>query len=169
MSDFCVGAPRLALVLGFGAVPITAKLHLSQKVERNGRISPIVVHSITQLVSPFKVRPTVVTGLLDVRVSNVVVDQVRVPVGPNCRSVEPMKLRVTGIYPQYSLFVGGPLSGKVRIPAFTGCGTGGDDLDPLLTGMISGPGNRLNLTQGILGTWNTNKPGDCNGCQPPSP
>ena len=61
-----------------------------------------------------------------------------------------------------------PLKGKVTIPEFTGCGTQGDDLDPLLNGTISGPGNMLHMTQGILGTWNKHKPGDCQGCRPPN-
>lgn len=154
-------------VLGFGAVPITADLHLRQVIRPSGLIAPIKVASITQLVAPFKVKPTVVTGVLDVRISNVRVDQVPLKVGPNCRSVSPLHLKVTGQYPKYSLFVGGPLKGKVTIPEFTGCGTRGDDLDPLLNGTISGPGNMLHMTQGILGTWNTHKPGDCNGCRPP--
>jgi hypothetical protein len=126
------------------------------------------VHSETQLVQPFKVRPTVVTGLLNVRVSNVRVDQVPLRVGPDCRSVTPMRLRVTGQNATYNLFRGGKLDGKVTIPDFTDCGTGGDDIDPLLNGTIAGPGNPLHLIQGVLGTWDKGKPNDCNGCQPPA-
>src|SRR5579875_4034099 len=93
-------------VLGFGAVPITADLHLRQVIRPSGLLAPIKVASITQLVSPFKVKPTVVTAVLDMRISNVRVDQVPLHVGPNCRSVSPLHLRVTGKYPKYSLFVG---------------------------------------------------------------
>jgi hypothetical protein len=154
-------------VLGFGAIPITADLHLRQVVGKHGLITPINVHSVTQLKPPFKVRPTVVTGLLNVRVSNVSVDEVPLHVGPNCRSVTPMHLRVVGQDPAYNLFRGGPLNGTVTIPQFIGCGTGGDDVDPLLNGTISGPGNPLHLIQGVLGTWNRHKPGDCQHCTPP--
>src|SRR5690348_2532987 len=57
-------------VLGFGAIPITADLHLSQIV-RNGQIVPIVVHSKAGLHFPFRQFPTHVTGTVNVRVSNV--------------------------------------------------------------------------------------------------
>lgn len=40
----------------------------------------------------------------------------------------------------------GPSKG-LDVPPFTGCGTGGDDLSPLITGMASGPDNRVRLKQ----------------------
>ncbi|MEU7394158.1 DUF6801 domain-containing protein [Streptomyces albogriseolus] len=48
----------------------------------------------------------------------------------------------------YTILTGGPLSGEVTIPAFTGCGTGGEDLDRLLTASVSGPGNYIKQVQG---------------------
>ncbi|MGA5124551.1 DUF6801 domain-containing protein [Streptomyces pseudogriseolus] len=48
----------------------------------------------------------------------------------------------------YTILTGGPLSGEVTIPAFTGCGTGGEDLDRLLTASVSGPGNFIKQVQG---------------------
>ncbi|MBC7269927.1 MAG: hypothetical protein H5T76_14660, partial [Streptomyces sp.] len=48
----------------------------------------------------------------------------------------------------YQLTSGGPLTGEFTIPAFTGCGTGGEDLDPLLTASVSGPGNYTKQIQG---------------------
>ncbi|CAM5575902.1 hypothetical protein STENM223S_04781 [Streptomyces tendae] len=48
----------------------------------------------------------------------------------------------------YTILTGGPLSGEVTIPAFTGCGTGGEDLDRLLTASVSGPGNYIEQVQG---------------------
>ncbi|HEY2298061.1 MAG TPA: hypothetical protein VGH43_10060 [Jatrophihabitans sp.] len=155
-------------VLGFGALPITADLHLSQLV-RHGQIVPIIVHSRAGLHFPFRQFPTNVTGSVSVRVSNVRVDQVPLQVGPNCHTVVPMRLRLTGNTPAYNLFTGGPLRGKATIPPFTGCGTGGDDLDPLLTGTISGPGNTINQQQGQLAVWTTKNPSDCSGCRPPTP
>jgi hypothetical protein len=153
-------------VLGFGSIPITASLHLNQVV-RNGTITPITVKTSGLIVPPFKRKPAVVTGLLNVRVSNVKVDQVPAHVGPNCHTVTPLKLRLVGHPPGYDLFTGGPLSGKQTIPPFVGCGIHGDNLDPLLTGMISGPGNLLRMQQGNLGTWDQKKPSDCKGCHPP--
>lgn len=35
----------------------------------------------------------------------------------------------------------------VDVPAFTQCGSGTEDLSPLLTGMVSGPGNQVDVTQ----------------------
>uniref|UniRef100_UPI0034D3C021 DUF6801 domain-containing protein n=1 Tax=Streptomyces sp. CHD11 TaxID=2741325 RepID=UPI0034D3C021 len=48
----------------------------------------------------------------------------------------------------YTILTGGPLSGEVTIPAFTGCGTDGEDLDRLLTASVSGPGNYIKQVQG---------------------
>src|SRR5699024_4938296 len=41
----------------------------------------------------------------------------------------------------------GPSTG-IDIPPFTGCGNNGDDLDPLVTAMASGPNNPLIVEQG---------------------
>jgi hypothetical protein len=155
-------------VLGFGAIPITADLHLTQLVKA-GRIVPINVFSKNQADFPFKKYPTHVRGKVEVRIADVKVDRVALNVGPNCHSAVPMRLRLTGTDPSYNLFAGGPLYGTLTIPQFTGCGTGGDDLDPLLNGMISGPGNAIVLRQGVLAVWNPNQPHDCGGCHPPKP
>ncbi|MEW1995331.1 DUF6801 domain-containing protein [Streptomyces coelicoflavus] len=48
----------------------------------------------------------------------------------------------------YLLLSGGVLSGEATIPAFTGCGTDGEDLDRLLTASVSGPGNLIKQVQG---------------------
>jgi hypothetical protein len=153
-------------VLGFGSIPITASLHLSQVVN-NGTIVPITVTTSGLIVAPFTQQPAVITGLLNVRVSNVKVDQVPAHVGPNCHTATPLHLRLVGHPPRYNLFIGGPLRGLQTIPPFVGCGIHGDNLDPLLTGMISGPGNLLRMQQGNLGSWDPSKPRDCTGCKPP--
>lgn len=48
----------------------------------------------------------------------------------------------------YLLLSGGALSGEATVPAFTGCGTDGEDLDRLLTASVSGPGNHIKQVQG---------------------
>ncbi|MFC8216737.1 DUF6801 domain-containing protein [Streptomyces sp. NPDC057362] len=48
----------------------------------------------------------------------------------------------------YLLLSGGVLAGEATIPAFTGCGTDGEDLDRLLTASVSGPGNLIKQVQG---------------------
>ena len=153
-------------ILGFGSIPITASLHLNQIVH-NGVIVPVTVTTSGLTVPPFTQKPAVVTGLLNIRVSNVKVDQVPAHVGPNCHSATPLKLRLIGNHPAYDLFTGGPLQGAQTIPPFIDCGTHGDNLDPLLNGMISGPGNMLRMQQGNLASWDQKKPSDCSGCKPP--
>lgn len=153
-------------VLGFGALPISADLHLRQEVQ-DGKIVPIVVTSKVQQVFPFKTYPTHVRGQVIVRLATVRVDRVPLRVGPNCHTATPMKIDLTGTAPSYNLFTGGPLHGALTIPPFTGCGVNGDDLDPLLNGTISGAGNRLTLHQGNLAPFDTSAPNDCRGCHPP--
>ncbi|CAM5523072.1 hypothetical protein SHIRM173S_11111 [Streptomyces hirsutus] len=48
----------------------------------------------------------------------------------------------------YLLLSGGVLSGEATVPAFTGCGAGGENLDRLLTASVSGPGNQIKQVQG---------------------
>ena len=80
-------------VLGFGAIPITADLHLTQLVHA-GKIVPITVYSKNQADFPFKKFPTHVRGQVHVRIANVFVDRVPLEVGPNCQTAVPMKLRL---------------------------------------------------------------------------
>ena len=101
---------------------------------------------------------------MNITLSDVTVDRVPVDVGPDCQTGTPAHLHLiapAGYYPQnvppselkgkpgefQPLGGGGPggyLQGTADIPAFSGCHNGADDLDPLLTAMISGPGNPLN-------------------------
>jgi hypothetical protein len=98
------------------------------------------------------------SGQVDVRVDNVRIDQVPVDVGPNCHTASPATMSLTAAAGFYSLitkppyvpkdmylpfFVGGTLHGPVDVPAFTGCHNGGDDLSPVVTAMVAGPGNEL--------------------------
>jgi hypothetical protein len=108
--------------------------------------------------------PAFSKGTVNIRLSDVTVDRVPLRVGPNCRTASPANLVLGtpgGYYPQNKsptqlkgkpgefqpLGGGGPagyLQGHVDVPAFSGCHDGGDDLDPLITGMISGKGNPVN-------------------------
>ena len=118
---------------------------------------------------------TKVTGEVSVRLSDLVVDGVPVDLGTECETVEPATLaglRGEGFWdkgvgsppadeipsqatwrttPYYTAANGGLLSGTIDIPAFVGCGVGGDDLSPLLTTMASGPGNHLTVRQSDIG------------------
>lgn len=121
---------------------------------------------------------TKVTGEVSVRLSDLVVDGVPVDLGPDCKTGEPATLaglRGQGFWregvgaapedevpdtqipgrwlttPYYTAPNGGLLSGAIDVPAFTNCGTGGEDLSPLLTAMASGPGNSLTIRQSPTG------------------
>ncbi|MEV0302949.1 DUF6801 domain-containing protein [Streptomyces prasinus] len=61
----------------------------------------------------------------------------------------------------YLLSSGGPLTGEVTIPAFTGCGAGGENLDRLLTASVSGPGNYIKQTQGQTCAVQVFNPAEC--------
>jgi hypothetical protein len=48
-----------------------------------------------------------------------------------------------------NIFLGGPLEGEVEIPPFSGCRTGGEDLAPLFTASLSGPGDAITINRDI--------------------
>jgi len=92
------------------------------------------------------------------------VNGVPLDIGPDCRTAEPIDAVLTALYPGYSITDGGVISGTVTIPPFTGCGVS-EDLDPLFTNVISGPGNYVKLTQGPVCYFT----GNLKGCPPVAP
>ncbi len=90
-----------------------------------------------------------------ISLSNVDVNGVPLAVGPHCRPVSPVHLVLIAkgentLPPKgYTVPTGGPLTGMLTIPPFTGCGVT-ENLDAVLTGSISGPHNFLKMTQGKL-------------------
>src|SRR5215471_20022158 len=89
---------------------------------------------------------------VSLRVYDVKVNGVPLNVGPHCQSAHSIVLKLIGSpnsIPPYSIQGGGPLTGEITIPPFTGCGVG-EDLNPLFTASISGPGNFDLMTQGPL-------------------
>ncbi|PXY27080.1 hypothetical protein BAY60_11380 [Prauserella muralis] len=142
-------------MLTFGFVPVSGKVRL--------RLAEpyLVIDSVTErhdyprgTPDKFPVKVTAQARmwleLSDVRVNGVPLD-----VGDDCRSAEPIDVVLAGgsanTIPQnpdeYTVPFGGVLSGSVDIPPFSGCGAT-EDLDPLLTGTISGPDNDVKVTQG---------------------
>lgn len=195
--------PVTVSMLGFGALPVTATAHLTQTIT-NGVYDPLPLRLALDIspVPPGKTVPgfgpapkyksgttffnyrAISTGTVDIRLSNVSVDQVPLSVGPDCHTATPAKLTLSapaGYYPQSKgptqlkgkpgefqpLGGGGPagyLQGSVNVPAFTGCHDGADDLDPLITGMISGPGNPVNAySPAGLQSWCTEAVAQCGG------
>lgn len=145
-------------LLPFGFVPTKATMQLTQEGVAEADIA------LHQAVPPIHSRASV-TGRYIARVYDATVNGFPFELlGPNCRTVAPIEVRVTGLpgfgEGRYLLTEGGLLTGEVVIPPFTGCGVT-EDLDPLLTGLISGPGNLLKLTQGPICTIT----GERDGCE----
>lgn len=106
--------------------------------------------------------PPTFTGSLDIRLSDVTVDGVPLAVGDNCAASAGLKMspNTNGfLYSGLSEPVKGEpgefkvsdprksyLPGNVDIGAFSGCTSGSEGLDPLLTSMISGPDNPIDQT-----------------------
>ncbi|WP_329125822.1 DUF6801 domain-containing protein [Streptomyces sp. NBC_01465] len=128
--------------LTFGFEPVTAKVHFE-----NG---PVTISTGTVGFKPDPVEKFATAFFTQtLRVYDVKVNGVPLDVGPNCRSSKPFPVVLSGLFPKYAnVFLGGPMEGTVDIPGFSGCGTGGEDLDPLFTASLSGPGNLISVVQG---------------------
>jgi len=148
--------PARATFLAFGFMPVSATLQLTEI----GTINVYTVGTLSTLTF------NTAWSLMSLRISDVDVNGRKLNVGPDCQAQKPLLIKLTGVGtgPQpYSLQGGGPLTGEITIPPFTGCGVT-EDLDPLFTGTVSGPGNFAKFTQGSLCTLI----GDL-GCPPPIP
>lgn len=140
--------PVKATFLAFRFVPVTATMQLTE-------LTPIRIVSVAQVSAPpYRLAVTSVTKV-SLHISDVRVNGVSLNVGSHCQTAKPISLKLIGrgtTSPPtgYNLPDGGPLSGTVTIPPFTGCQGSGENLDPLFTGTISGKGNYTLMTQGKL-------------------
>jgi hypothetical protein len=135
--------PMDGTFFGFGFVPIEAKMEMIQ-------VGPMNIHTEGLAVPPFdfSVRAE---SQLDIHVISAKINGVPLlNIGPNCHTVTPVNTVLTGGTPDYTnILLGGPLSGVIDIPPFAGCGTT-EDLSPLFTGTVSGPGNVVHVVQGAV-------------------
>lgn len=138
--------PAPSSFLPFDFVPTTGKMQLTQV----GLTSVELEAKITQ---PYE-GEAVATGKMIARVFDVAVNGVPLDVGDNCQTSVPIDIVLTAKYPTYSVTEGGVLDGVVTIPPFSGCGTT-EDLDPVISGMVSGPGNYVKMFQGNVCTITT--------------
>ncbi|WP_431920447.1 DUF6801 domain-containing protein [Amycolatopsis tucumanensis] len=121
--------------VAFRFMPVTSDVELPQDGKATG----------TADISGGLFTPTIdMTIRVNLVVSNVKQDGVPIAVGPGCRTVAPLVIPMKG---QTSLLPGSKstMESTFDIPAFSGCGVS-EDLDPLLTGLISGPGNKMTTT-----------------------
>ncbi|GGS48098.1 DUF6801 domain-containing protein [Actinokineospora fastidiosa] len=91
---------------------------------------------------PWKAKVDTVSDI-ELRLHRVRQDGVDLAVGDNCWTAGPMKVPLKGDI----ILVPGATSEfktKADLPAFTGCGTR-EDLDPLITGLVSGPDNPMTV------------------------
>jgi uncharacterized protein DUF6801 len=135
-----VDDPRLPKAPGsfyiFGVIPATGTMQLTQLEPA----SVFIWFKGSDGLATARLRLS--AQLLDAQVNGV-----DVPLGPDCRTATPIEAVLTATPATYSITNGGVLTGIVTIPPFSGCGER-EDLDPLLTGVISGPGNYVKMTQG---------------------
>ncbi|WP_335932988.1 DUF6801 domain-containing protein [Streptomyces sp. PTD5-9] len=128
--------------LTFGFQPVSAKVAFE-----NG---PLTISTGNIGMGTSKTYFATASFTQSLRLHDVEVNGTPLDVGPNCRTSKPYKVVLSGDFPKYvNVFGGGPMNGEVDIPPFSGCGTGGEDLDNLFTAAISGPGNVVAMNQGM--------------------
>ncbi|WP_186777294.1 DUF6801 domain-containing protein [Streptomyces salinarius] len=156
--------PFRSTFLSFDFVPVTATMVLEQTgpIRIDSRLKLYLLKGLTTM-------DTYVRAPLVLHVTALEVNGTPLDVGSDCRtetsltSVDPDPVNFPGDHlvlfgrgeqitgqpaTGYQLTSGGVLSGEATIPAFTGCGTDGEDLDRLLTASVSGPGNEIKQVQG---------------------
>jgi hypothetical protein len=161
--------PSTATFLGFGFVPVTATIEFLPLDYRNSKLIDI---SGKLRDDPITGEPVLDTQLsVMARLSGAEVNGVPLDLGPDCVTKEAVTLELSGPYDPFSVghIRTDPEKGFV-LPAFTGCGAGGQDLNPLLTGMSSGPGNQAFVDTYNLVPCTEPDPAQCpEGADPPPP
>ncbi|NEB76938.1 hypothetical protein G3I40_17185, partial [Streptomyces sp. SID14478] len=152
--------------LGFGFEPVTAKASFEN--------DQITISTGTIGSSPNAQKFAVATFFQSLRLHDVKVNGTPLDVGPNCRSAQRYRVTLRGDFTlptggYNNVLTGGILSGVVDIPAFSGCGTNGEDLDPLFTASISGPGNYITMNQAATCLPDFNGTPNCPPVIPPLP
>lgn len=85
---------------------------------------------------------TDVTNKVFIKLSNAKVDGKVLDVGPNCRTAQSVAVNIKALVPLAFPAPPVKVTSTFTTPGFTGCGVR-EDLSPLLTGLVSGPGNTL--------------------------
>jgi len=155
--------PARATLLGFGFVPVSATIQISEIGSLN--LALISCAPEKNCPNPPPKNVALFFGRVSLRISNVDVNGVPLNVGSHCQTATPFDLVLTGIPPAYNVsLIQGVLTGTVTVPTFSGCKNGTEDLDPIFDATVSGPGNFVKVTQAPLCTPQTGF-----GCPPAKP
>ncbi|MBB4689715.1 hypothetical protein [Amycolatopsis jiangsuensis] len=82
---------------------------------------------------------------VDIRLSEATVDGRVLDLGEDCRTAAPVEIRLKGVIGLQPTAPPTKMTTTFAIPPFSGC-RGHENLDRLITGLVSGPGNTLNTT-----------------------
>lgn len=141
--------PVTATFLGFGFVPVSADVEFLPVDYQNSKMIDITgtltldENSVSYLTSHLQVMA---------RLSGAKVNGVPLELGDDCVTAKPIEIDVTGPYEAFGVGHIGtdpnspdPKFRGFTLPAFKNCGSGSQQLSPLLTGMSSGPGNQVTV------------------------
>jgi uncharacterized protein DUF6801 len=106
------------------------------------------------------------TAETDMQMSDVTVNGTPLAVGPKCKTASPVALNLRSKEGEWNPVAdpAGFMEADFDIPAFAGCGVT-EDLDPLFTGLITGPGNHIRLDFGNV-VFCSDVPPDFDGSKP---
>jgi hypothetical protein len=131
--------PAQGSFITFDFMPATSEVRVIPVTQAEGRIRDNV----------FNGSATVNMALRNVRVNSTSKDNGSpLDVGPKCQSAESITLPLKSKVEEWDVFVGGTMETDFTLPGFANCRGVNGKLEPLLTGLISGPGNHLKLTFG---------------------
>jgi hypothetical protein len=157
--------------VAFGSVPVEVTLQLAQR--RDAKNLPIGL----EIVTVDGVRdggggytdPAHLDERVDLRVHSLTVDGVDLGLGSTCVTRTPARLRLTSAAweapdestydPDHGFLAikGGTLFGTLDVPPFSGCRTAaGDDVSPILSATVAGPGNPVTVRTGSFTCWRMN-------------
>jgi hypothetical protein len=128
-----------SIFLAFGFQPVTAKVKFENR--------PIAISTGDIGSGVERVTYCMVSFRQSLRLYDVKINGTPLGVGGNCRTSAPFKTFLNGGVKYVNIFLGGPQEGEIEIPPFSGCGRGGEDLDPQFTASFSGPGNAITMNQ----------------------
>jgi hypothetical protein len=158
--------------LGFGLLPVTAVVHITQIPSGSSYVPLSLSFSFTGRPDSkgwFYEGHLSLSGDVSVQLSDVKLDGQQVDVGSDCHTSAPASIDFEADAGKYKnspairvptdLYlpeaqVPGSVHGLVDLPSFTGCSAAGQNFNSLLTKMVSGPNNPITATQsGPLGTF----------------